>query len=945
MEPTLLVMLFAGLTIFSSWFSVPLTTLNPQRPVAERLVGSFQLTAAVQGVSTIYCRFNQPGNEFLGLFNHTLLSSVPIREETRGERVSKTASFEQAATATPTATATTSIIPTPTVPFGGAEHIVYDAFFDNGSAYPEWFIARLVSLAGEHVRQHPNVYTVATGFVLVQVLTMTYLARQIQKLVQGNRQQNRANADIDNLEDFLANFKSLERRFNDLSATVNAWPQQLSELVGDGSVQIRTLVDRLGTQFEKLQRQVNDLANASEKSQDNGMATQIEALAAVVEDLKQKMSAPQSDALDADFLKSLQTQVKELAASMEQLKHGSRARSESASSQLESLAALVEKLETSAAEDRKRLNSQIDSLTSEISQLRAEGAELRMKPWESATEVTANELQTLRSLLADQNSAAKSALDNLSRRIGAVEARWEEKPWELSQSEKAVMALGLNERLDKLDPEVKNLQQDLNKWKEFTVMNSELAHVEANVKMIKQKLDSEPWAQVLTKVDNQVESLSKELKKLAGEVGLVDQSVNQLKAEQPWKRDSSLTGSQLAAINDFLGLKETLASKQETKALSETIRRTEETLATCISKTWPADLSKLEQLSREMERSLRSEIDSFRHTFNTDSDLKIRDKQINSLNADVNELTTKVKELAARPVSVSSQGAVTAEELRKVKEMAREADNSAISCELAVNNMRDRIAGAERELEGTSNILKYHEFDIQSCTAKLGIQRAKVNFDGAPKPSGQAPASNLPAQSEAKPDKPAISSSDLKKKNPSAKQATPAAKDTESKSESKREEPKDVTSDKKGEQPSTASTPREPAKLQRETESTSKPSEASTSVEPTPPGLEASIWATAGPPEPKPAGLEASRWAPVTSDPKPAGLEASRWATVAEPDPKPAGLEASRWATPDPTSSAGSGQKKGNSKKGKQKAKALRRIFSDPSLTIYQTCRLPTLIS
>ncbi|EEP80654.1 predicted protein [Uncinocarpus reesii 1704] len=783
MEPTILVVLFAGLTIFSNWFSVPLTTLNPQRPVAERLVGSFQLTAAAQGVSALYCRFNQPVNDFSSLLNQTLPSTDPVLGETLVSRVLETATDDSI----PSATVTTAIIPTPTVPFGGAEHIVFDNFLvEDSSEYPEWFVARLGLLVGDHMRRHPNIYTVAASLVLVQSMVMMWFARQIQRLTrelhgvssqplegagfehvqaQLAAEQSRVNSFIAKFEGFVDNFQSLERRFNDLSATVSAWPQQIPELVGDGLVQIRTQVDQFDARFEQLQRQVTDFA--TEKA---------------------------TNAKDSGFLQSLQDQVQGLVA------------------------------------------------------------------------------------------------------------QWEAKPWELPQSELAVRLQGFNERLEQLPPSspsvdskelttrITRLQKDLDQWKESVVMNSEVASVEASLRLIQKKVDSQPWTESFTRVEDEIATLSHELssvkktsttleteqKNLAADVKLVGQFVNQLKAEQPWQRGSSLTDVQLAAVNEIAALKETLATKQETKALSDAIRRTDGSLETWISKTWPADLLKLEKSSKELERSFNGELDSIRShcathedvkyackQLNTQvsNDLKTRDKSIDSLKSDVNGLSAKVKDLEARPVGGSVQGAVTIEELKKVKDMAREADNSAISSALAVQDLRERALQAGRDITGINSILRIHEFDIASCVTKLGIERKKVTFGAAP--SGQAPPSQVPAKNDAKPGKPTTSPPGSKEEKPPVSQSS-VTEGADSKSESK--------SDKKDEPPATGSSEKS-AVPQGETESKPKSPETSTSVEPKLPGLEASRWASAGPTEPKPAGLEASRWATATPEPKPPGLE------------------------------------------------------------------------
>ncbi|EAS36445.3 uncharacterized protein CIMG_01799 [Coccidioides immitis RS] len=816
MEPTVLVTLFAGLMVFSSWFSVPLTTINPQRPVAERLVGCFQLTAAAQGVSTLYCRFNHPRTDFSTLLNQTLPSVDPAHGETHKLWLSEAA----AADSTPTEVVTSSLIPTPTAPFGGAQHVVFDNLFDNGAEYPEWFIASLGSLLGDHVRRHPNIYTVVAGLLSVQVLVMTWFARQIQTLTRESRQhseeagsklvqaqlaeeQGRVNSLIAKLERYTVDFQSLDQRLDQLSATVNSWPQQIPKLVGDGLVQIRTQVDQFDAIFEQLRKQVNDLASAPEKN--TGI-----------------------DVQDTPFLQSLQDQVRELVC------------------------------------------------------------------------------------------------------------QWEGKPWELPHSELAVRIHGVNERLEQLTPkqggdtnelfdQIKRLQKDLDQWKDSVVVNSEFANVEADLRLITKKVDSKPWTESITEVGNTVKSLNRELhsfkeissalnieqKSLASDVKLIDQFVNQLKAEQPWKRGRSLTEDQLTAVNEFMTLKGSLATKEDTRVLAEAIRRTEGSLESWISETWPVDLHKLEKSSRALEQSLKSEMDSTRRHCAThedvkfacasvgrqvSDDLKILDKEIDSLKGDVNGLSAKVTDLAARPVGGSVQSTVTIEELLKVKDMAREADNSAISAELAVDNFRDRMSAAEREIAGTNTLLRYHEFDIASCAAKLGVQRKKVTFDGAPNPFGPAPTgSTAPepqSKGEAKPDKPGSSTPASKEEKPAASQASPAATGSDSKSEPK--------SDKKIEQPSTGSASEESAKLEGKTETASKPSNASESVEPKPPGLEASMWATAGPTETKPTGLEASRWAAQT------------------PEPKPAGLEASRWAPQTKSSPGGSVQKKGNSKKSKK---------------------------
>lgn len=181
MEPSLLMALFAGLAILSTWVSVPFTTLNPQRPVMERLVGSFQLTAAAHGISSLCCRSNQPENNISALWNQTLPFEVPLPEETLVPPVTQMVADEEASTTT----IHSAMIPTPTAPFAGARHIVYDTFEESPIRNnPEWFIARLIILVGKHVRCHNKLYTLAI-LSIVQVMATRYFigAKQSRKFI------------------------------------------------------------------------------------------------------------------------------------------------------------------------------------------------------------------------------------------------------------------------------------------------------------------------------------------------------------------------------------------------------------------------------------------------------------------------------------------------------------------------------------------------------------------------------------------------------------------------------------------------------------------------------------------------------------------------------------------------------------------------------------------
>ncbi|KMU88112.1 hypothetical protein CIHG_05880 [Coccidioides immitis H538.4] len=282
MEPTVLVTLFAGLMVFSSWFSVPLTTINPQRPVAERLVGCFQLTAAAQGVSTLYCRFNHPRTDFSTLLNQTLPSVDPAHGETHKLWLSEAA----AADSTPTEVVTSSLIPTPTAPFGGAQHVVFDNLFDNGAEYPEWFIASLGSLLGDHVRRHPNIYTVVAGLLSVQVLVMTWFARQIQTLtpleqslkseMDSTRRHCATHEDVKfacasvgrQVSDDL---KILDKEIDSLKGDVNGLSAKVTDLAArpvGGSVQSTVTIEEL-LKVKDMAREADNSAISAELAVDN----------------------------------------------------------------------------------------------------------------------------------------------------------------------------------------------------------------------------------------------------------------------------------------------------------------------------------------------------------------------------------------------------------------------------------------------------------------------------------------------------------------------------------------------------------------------------------------------------------------------------------------------------------------------------------------------------
>ncbi|KAI1981663.1 hypothetical protein LOZ53_003605 [Ophidiomyces ophidiicola] len=463
MEPTVLVMLFAGLTILSSWLSVPLTSLNPQRPMAERLAASFQLTAAAQGVSTLCCRFNQPEFDFLSVLNQTLLFTTPEHRGPHAPSVAET----QAEESTPTAMVSSLLIPTPTTPFGGACHIMYDGVFDNDSEYPEWFLGKLRLLVEENMRRHPNIYTVATVWFFLQVIVIKCFSRRLGKLtydfLELQRQHLKKSGVTSALEPVRERFveleirviatndklSSLEGRLNDLMANISESSPQFPKQMENNTDEIKTRVDQLVTQLEQLQNQVFNLTNVSETSQH---ATEIET--------RKRFPQPFED------------RIPELKLSTEHFE---------------------ERLETNVSELERRLEHLNNSINGDISKLssRVQDLQTNFNRWKESMVSTTHyaSLETDFRMLKQTVDANKWALplDEVKDNIGCLNQEF----LEFKES-----SFGLKSKQDRLASDINIISQYITQlqatqpWKQADSAADSHSAIVADIKNAKQKIET-----------------------------------------------------------------------------------------------------------------------------------------------------------------------------------------------------------------------------------------------------------------------------------------------------------------------------------------------------------------------------------------------------------------------------------------------------------------------
>lgn len=171
MEPTIFFGLFTLFTIYSLWYPIPLTTINPRFPLPARIARTIQLTATTNSAVSMFRNVMWPDSNPRPPSNESLPNNItPLINDQLQEFLDKwdyklekhiTENAER-----PVSTVTSYSTPTPTLQAMMA-NIIEPQSYPDPLDYNSWVGYTFYQFAEKEVRRNPNMYTLAAIFILV----------------------------------------------------------------------------------------------------------------------------------------------------------------------------------------------------------------------------------------------------------------------------------------------------------------------------------------------------------------------------------------------------------------------------------------------------------------------------------------------------------------------------------------------------------------------------------------------------------------------------------------------------------------------------------------------------------------------------------------------------------------------------------------------------------
>ncbi|PGH05077.1 hypothetical protein GX51_03175 [Blastomyces parvus] len=285
MEPYLLISVFTLLTSIGFYFPIPFTNINPDRPLAERLVGALQLTATGECAARLYSYFSQ--NETNPRVHDARTTSyTPILEQFQQDNAQKTFQDSQNSPQTVTVFLTSTI----TGPHGAGHTIMPDNIYEVPT-YPDWVVSRWSLQLEDEMLRNPNMYT---AIILLFALVTWFFSRSRDSKISRNHDTTLLESKGNNAELVQALTRLFELISSQMSNT-NTTPN-ISETFNASLQHVQEEVNRLQTD------QKSEITSA-----------RFAALTDLVDDLKIKMASR----LD---LEELSTEIETSNSSLQSLK-------------------------------------------------------------------------------------------------------------------------------------------------------------------------------------------------------------------------------------------------------------------------------------------------------------------------------------------------------------------------------------------------------------------------------------------------------------------------------------------------------------------------------------------------------------------------------------------------------------------------------------------------